>query len=270
MNLAFLARATALVVAGTCITATAEDAAPTSGSTSVEQIVACTQRNIVDLTAVRYVEAQTVDASGKTQRLKLELLWKPGKTRLDHRMNLKVVEPPELAESAFLLVHEQGVELVFFFLPAAKKALFLKGQEQWRPLWGTDFSYGELKQVMGVLETGNARRLGDAAVDGRPVWILETVSSDADAQYDKVVSFIDRENCVMLRSEFHARGTVRKELKADPASVRKSGAGAVALVYTMRDLAQGSSTRLSLSDYIPTQVPDAMFQPDSFAGQQQQ
>lgn len=253
---------------GLCLAALATSLGAHAAPTTVDDIRACTQKNVVDLASLRNVESTTTNRDGSVQTLRLKLLWKPGAGD-DLRMNLSVVDPEELADSAFLLVQEKGVESAFFYLPAGRKTTQLVGQDQSRPLWGTDFSYGEFKQVQGLLVGGSAQRMGDGSIAGRPTYVLETKTSLADTGYTRIVSHVDQKTCVLLRSEFFGKAadSARKRLDADVNTLTTTADHAMAMSYTMQDLREGSRTRLNLSDYLPAQMTDLMFEPETFAGQ---
>ncbi|HEX4872714.1 MAG TPA: outer membrane lipoprotein-sorting protein [Nevskiaceae bacterium] len=232
---------------------------------TVAEIQSCMRGNLAEKGSLRDISVRATDAGGEAEAFKLKLFWKPNKEG-QGRMTLRLIEPSDLAGSSYLLVESAQGESVYFYVPAAQKVQKVEGEQAQRPLWGTDFSYAEIKQVQGLMLEGATQRGKDAAVGGRPAFVLSTVPADAKAQTRKVVSYIDQESCVLVKAEFlGADGKPRKELSADLKTLTQLDEYWFALDYTMRDLAAGSQTQLSMSElYLLEKVPERVFDPASF------
>ncbi len=231
---------------------------------TVEDIRECMSDNFVDRGSLRDIGLKTTDREGKTSELKMRLFWKPSKEGAA-RLNLRVLEPEDLKGSSYLMVESAAGEELYYYLPASNKVQKLSGGDANRPLWGTDFSYGEIKQVQGLLQTGDTVRKADAAIGERPVFVLETATS-GDSGYQKVVSYIDRASCVLLKSEFVAKnGKPRKILEADVSTLMSVDTYWFVLGYTMKDLKQNTQTQLTLSDiYLLERKGEKLFNPETF------
>lgn len=239
-----------------------DDAAPPKAA--VEDIRACMSNNFVDRGSLRDIGLQTTDREGKISQLKMRLFWKPSKDG-DARLNLRVLEPEDLKGSSYLMVESTAGEALYYYLPASDKVQKLSGGDASRPLWGTDFSYGELKQVQGLLATGVTVRKPDQKLGERPVFVLETATA-GDANYQKVTSYVDRASCVLLKSEFVAKnGKPRKVLEADVSTLTSIDIYWFVLGYTMKDLKQNTQTKLTLSDiYLLERKGEKLFDPENF------
>jgi hypothetical protein len=144
--------------------------------------------------------------------------------------------------------------------------LKVTGNEMTRPLWGTDFSYTEIKQVQGLLLDGTTRRIADGTVEGRPSFVLETATRQDATGYRKVVSYVDQASCTLTKSEFYAKAAKpKKVLEADLSTLTKVDIYWIVLGYKMTNLAEGSHTDLTMGDvYLLEKNSEKMFDPDQF------
>ena len=244
--------------------APAAPAAPAAAK-SVKDIKGCMEANLVKRGALRDLTLGMFDKEGKVREMKVRLYWKPSKSG-GSRVHLRIAEPPAMLGSAYLMVQEGMGEEVYFYLPGADRALRITGQNMSEPLWGTDFSYGEIKQVMGLLVSGDTSRGADAAVGGRNSFVLETQTSAAETGYRKVVSYVDQATCVLLKSEFIASGDKpRKVLEGDIGSLLQADKYWTMLAYKMSDLNRNTHTTLALSDLsIDERLSEKLFSPKEF------
>lgn len=232
---------------------------------TVDDIRACMRDNLVDRGSLRELNVKATDREGQTHDIKMKLFWKPGKDGLA-RMNLRVLEPKDLHGSSYLLLEHPKGEDVFFFLPANHTVLKVTGNEMTRPLWGTDFSYTEIKQVQGLLLDGMTKRIGDANVGDHPAFVLETATRQETTGYKKVVSYVDQASCTLVKSEFFAKGSKpKKVLEADLSTLMKVDTYWLVLGYKMTNTAEGSHTDLTLGDlFLMEKNTEKMFDPDQF------
>jgi hypothetical protein len=258
----FLLGAVALAFLG-AVGAQAADK-PKAAPNTVKDIRACMSDNLVKRGALRDLQLGVYDKEGKVRDLRMRLYWKPSKTG-GSRVQLRIVEPQAMLGSSYLLLQEGPNEEVYFYLPGADRALRITGQNMSEPLWGTDFSYGEIKQVMGLLVGGQTQRVADATIGGRPAYVLETKTS-AEAGYKKVLNSVDKASCVLLKSEFVASGDKpRKVLEGDLSTLLQADKYWTMLGYKMTDLSRGTYTTLSLTDLsIDERLSEKLFSPKEF------
>ena len=231
---------------------------------SVSQINDCAGKNLVNKGALRDLTVVPTDREGKTRTMKMRFFWKPT-PRGEPRVSLRLVEPATIAGSAYLLTVNGNQEDVHFYFPGADRALKITGKNMSEPMWGTDVSYGEIKQVLGLVATSKAERKSDINLAGRRAFVLETNSKE-DAGYNKVLSYIDQDACVLLKTEFFEKGnTPRKTLTADFSTILSADTYWLVLGYTMSDLLEGTKTVLTLSDFsILERLPERLFDPKRF------
>ena len=160
-----------------------------------------------------------------------------------------------------------GRDAIYMYLAALQRVRRVQGQQAAESLWGTDFSYEDVKQVQGILTSGKTEKLADETLADRKVWVLSVTPAEADvSNYMKVVSYVDQQTCVVLQTEFFEReGQPRKRLTADATSLAQLGDRRVVKEYLMQDLRDETQTTLSLSNIEHDQdIPSRLFSRQSF------
>lgn len=231
---------------------------------TVAQINDCAGNNMVNKGALRDLTVVPTDREGKVRTLKMRFFWKPT-PRGEPRVSLRLVEPTTIAGSAYLMTVSGSQEDVHFYFPGADRALKITGKNMSEPMWGTDVSYGEIKQVLGLVSTGKAKRLADTNLAGRDAFVLETSGGDTIG-YARVISYIDQDACVLLKTDFYEKGdSPRKTLTADFSTILSADKYWLVLGYTMSDLREGTKTVLTLSDFsIQERLPERLFDAKRF------
>lgn len=257
--------ALAAVLMASAASAAGPDAKPETTKAGVEPVRSCLSQNLVARGALRDLSLDMFDGEGKVRSLRMKLFWKPAKAGKANRFNLRLTEPLAMAGSSYLLVQSGMSEEVYFNLPGAEKALRITGQNMNDPLWGSDFSYAEIKQVLGLVALGNAIRLTDSKLGDRPTFVLETQGAGADG-YRRVVSHIDQASCVLARSEFYGKAEQpKKTLDADMSTLLQADKYWTVLSYTMSDLQKKTRTQLGLSDIaFDERLDEKLFDPKTF------
>jgi Outer membrane lipoprotein-sorting protein len=237
------------------------------GKMTVEEIGACMRANVVERGSLRDFQAVATDREGKSSALKVKVFWRPSQDDSDERMTLQVIEPEAEAGMAYLIDRAVDSERrMYVYLPALKRVQPVMGGEMTQKLWGTDFTISDLKQVQGLLLDGNARRLGNTAVSGRPAYVIETATDVEQTGYRLVRTYVDVETCTLLKAELFAEDDKpQKVLEADASTLIEITPYWVMLGYRMRDLLNGTHTDVTLSDvYLLEQLPDSLFTPEGF------
>ena len=267
----------ALLITGTAVVASpagkkplpppAEGTPPLNVITAtVEEINVCSRGNLADRGSLRDVTLKSKGRDGKERTLKLKLFWKPAKGTGEGRLNVRVVEPRDLAGASYLLLQKEGSEQLYFYLPAANKVQQVSGDDLNRPLWGTDLSYSDLKQLQGLAAAGITKRMADQVVAGRSSYVLETQLADATPQYATMRSYVDQKSCVPLRSDFLDKsGKAVKQLEADASTLSELEPYWFVTAYTVKDLVRNSQTAVELSDvFLLEQLSEKNFAADTF------
>jgi hypothetical protein len=153
------------------------------------------------------------------------------------------------------------------YLPAVNRVKRIQGNQMSDDLWGTDFSYEDIKQVQGVLVTGKLDRLADEDVGGRKAYQLGVTpqAGQGAAGYEKIVTWIDHQTCLPLKVEFVEAGKLRKRMMLDPAKFTRKGERWVAQQYTITDLLSETRTELRINKIeYERPLADRLFNPQTF------
>ncbi len=229
-----------------------------------EEIRACMARNLPERTTQQTLELESRDRAGAARTLGVRLFWKRSVSG-QPRVLLRVDSPPDLKGAGYVLIERDGAEEMFTYLPSVQKVRRITSKMASSQLWGTDFSYEDVKQLQGIVRHGASERLPDVDLDGRSVRVLAlTPAADAVSAYRRIVWHVDPETCVALRTDFFEAGEApRKVLRSDPASLAKEGDRWLAHELVMSDDRTGTTTRLKvLRVQNDVELSDSLFNPN--------
>jgi len=131
-------------------------------------------------------------------------------------------------------------------------------------LFGTDFSYDDFENWRSFQRTGKAERLPDAVVAERAVYVVSTVPTSQEVSaYEKIVTSVDRETCVVLQVDsFEPGGRLRKVLRADPKKVQQVGEFNIAGALELEDVIDQTHTKVKVDEVkLDVDLPDGRFRP---------
>ncbi len=159
---------------------------------------------------------------------------------------VQLIYPSDLSGSRLLLAERDGLTQMFVALAGRLDLKRLNAPSGSPRLFGTDFSPEDLARLYGMNRPGRSQRLDDGQSEGRPTYVIETRLHEAEAStYALVVSHVDKDTCVVLRTELYERPEqLRKVLTAAPSGVKQIGSVWIAHDLTMRDLLDQTQTRL--------------------------
>jgi outer membrane lipoprotein-sorting protein len=174
---------------------------------------------------------------------------------------LVLVEPPDVQGSAYLMLEKDVGEQMWVYLPEIKRARRIHLSTVAGSLFGTDFSYEDLKYLQRISFQAGAQRLPDVVEDGRKLYVVQVTPPEEGSAYEKVVGFVDQSSCVPLRIEFYQKGGERvKLLNVDPRSVHREGKGWLPRSIAIKDLKNESETKLLVSKVkLDADLPDRIF-----------
>jgi outer membrane lipoprotein-sorting protein len=233
----------------------AEPAAPAD----VGAVEACLRRNLPQRSSVQSVRFQSKDRTGSTRTLAGTAYWKKGEGGLSRSL-IRIDFPPDLRGSAYLLIERADEVDVFVYLPEYQKVRRITSHALSGSLFGTDFSYEDMRRLRHLFEAAAVERQPDAEWAGRSAHVV-VLRPPAESEYGEVRAWIDTETCVPLELELYARnGSLAKELTVDPSSLAKHGEVWAAHALLLRDLQEQTETRVDLGKLeIDADVPDKLF-----------
>jgi hypothetical protein len=234
--------------------AESEDAAA-----DVASVEACLRRNLPQRSSEQSVRFQSKDRTGSTRTLAGTAYWKKWEGDLSRSL-IRIDYPPDLRGSAYLLIERPETVDVFVYLPEYQKVRRITSHALAGSLFGTDFSYEDMRRLRHLFEAAAVKRLPDTEWAGRATYAV-SLSPPAESEYGEVRAWIDRETCVPLELELYARGGgLAKELTVDPSSLAKHGAVWAAHSLLLRDLQEQTETRVELGKLeIDADMPDKLF-----------
>ncbi len=228
-------------------------AAPNAAATerkSVGEILECLQRTRPLTNTVRTIRLVSQDRVGEEHLLRGKVYG--GLSRTGFRTLLLELSDPESVRGLTVLITERTGANHMFVSPAGLPVVRqIRGAPGSSNLFGTDFSYEDLERLYGLDLPSETHKLGssETPMEGRPFWLLETTPDQETSSYERIVSLIDEETCVLVRAEMFESGfTPRKILTSNPDSVTREGSTWVARDIMIRDLRDGTQTRLVIDD----------------------
>ena len=238
----------------------AVDAVPQAGG--MQEVEDCVKRNLPATSSLQTVEMRARDRTGSERTLGGEVKWK----RLadgNSAWLLLLDSPPDVHGSGYLMIEkEEAGEQMWVYLPEIKRARRIHPNTMAGSLFGTDFSYEDMKYLQRISSQTGAQRQPDVAEDGRKLYVVEvTPPPEEGSAYERVVGFVDQSSCVPLRIEFYEKGGDRvKTLSVDPDSVSREGKSWVPRSVAIKDLKNESETKLLVSKVkLDADLPDRLF-----------
>lgn len=226
------------------------------------EVEACVRANAPRKTMEHEARVTTLDKTGADRTLEWKLYWKRDKQGLS-RIFLRVEAPFDLRGASVLLIErDDRADDMWMYLPELEKVRRISSRTISGSLFGTDFSYEDIQRLQVGFNDASGRRLPDAEVENRPVYVVEvTPGPELASRYSRIVSYIDREYCVPLKTEFFEDSDVaRKVMTIDPKKVSREANSWIPREVVLRDLDRETETRLVVAEIeIDGDIPDRRF-----------
>jgi len=233
-----------------------------AGAPTAQSVMDCMRANIPKTLTVKDVQLDASDAAGSTRSLRGKLYA----TREDDKLRavIRIASPADLAGASYLLRERDSGDEMYVYIPALAKVRRISGAAVDGSLWGTDLSFGDIKQLSNAFSGSDPKIGKDEVLGGRPVHVLSVMPTAADgARVTRLLAWVDTRSCVALRVDFYEGQAVRKRLEAS--DLRQDGAYWYASQLQMSDLKQGSKTRLKVLDVrADKSLPGRLFHPATF------
>jgi len=97
--------------------------------------------------------------------------------------------------------------------------------------------------------------------------LVATPTAEAGSAYQKVVTHVDKETCVVQTIEFFSKaGELAKEIRVDPAQVKPEKTHQVPREIVLYDRERGGETKLVVKKIaLDVDLPDALFSQGALA-----
>jgi hypothetical protein len=230
-----------------------------------QKVLDCMRKNIPQSLRVQEFDLTSADRTGGTRTLRGKLFAKREDNLL--RAMVKIKSPPDLSGAAYLVREGKEKDDMYVFVPALNKVRRISGANTDGPLFGTDFSYTDIKQMQNAAEGGDTTLEKPDKIDGRDVTVLRVAPKPGTpSRYSLIRSWIDQKGCVPLKIEFSEGSTVRKRLTAPASAIAQSGAIWYLAEAKMSDLRDNTYTILKITGLASdVKISDRYFNSATFA-----
>jgi len=222
-------------------------------------IEACMKGNLPETTSVQSIELRARDRSHYESVLQADVYLK----RIDDensRLMMYFREPVDIRSARFLVVQKQPQNDMYIYMPGLFKVRRITSKKISSSIMGTDFSYEDFERLQGVLTDLSASQLPDQVLAGRPVHVLES-HPDEQSGYARITSYIDRESCIAIRTDFYENNNVlRKQMTVEPDKLKRQDGIWYPSTLLMKDFRDKTETRLTVTGLtLGTTLPDDLF-----------
>ena len=217
----------------------------------VQEVRDCLKRNLPKKSSVQIVQFTAVDRIGGQREFRAKMLGMKLEDGL-RRAKLCISQPPEMRGSEMLSMEAPGrAPDSFLYTPELGKPKRITGEGVGGSVFGTDFTYEDLQRWQQLNRPESHERLPDAAIDGRPVYVLSTKPTDAStSSYTKVLSYVDKKTCVVIKSEsFEPGDRLRKLLTAKPDEMLEDRGIYAPTEVVMKDLRDQTQTTIVVEEF---------------------
>jgi hypothetical protein len=186
----------------------------------------------------------------------------------DPRGNARTVivfqRPANVAGTRFLTMdNAAGDSDRWIFLPALGKVRRIAASESGGSFMGTDFSYDDISATDREIGLDAHTLLREEALNGINCYVIQSVPKDTGYPYSKTISWIDKQNSLLYKSELYdRRGTLVKLLEMS--EYKEIQGQLTPMQMKISTLAAGSSTIIFMdiikyNDPIPETVFTTQF-----------
>ncbi len=210
--------------------------------TTADEIRECARGNFPEKTSIQFIELKSRDRAGNEKVMDARLHWKQDDE--GHvRLMIRIDGPQDIKGSAYLVIEHKPRDVVYMYLPALVRPRRIVGGGS-NSIWGTDFSHEDLRLLQMSSDTLGSERLADAEVAGRATYVVAQVTEPgSESAYSRIVSYIDKENCVALQTEyFDSSDQLHKRLTVDPTTVAQVNGLWTAHDMEMNDVGEETSS----------------------------
>lgn len=232
---------------------------------ATQAVLDCTASNVPEKSFRQAAKMTVTDAEGASREMRATFAGMRGNKGM--LLNVGIDAPQDVAGTSVLLRRDdEGKENIKIYLPALRRVRNVSGGMESQGIFGTDFSYRDLKDIFGAVRQGHVKLLDVDAEYVDVLYRLEILPEAAHSPYQRIVVDINKAHCVPQKLEFEAAGQgVVKTLVGNLESLHADAGRKMLLDYTMNDLLSGSSTHLAMgAPEIDERISRVAFNPASF------
>ncbi len=209
------------------------------------QVEACVRKNTPKTTSIQKIELRSTDRMGYEKTLVSDIYLKRFPDEMT-RLLAYFREPDDIAGTRLLLIENPPENEIYMYMPALFKIRRISSKRISSSMYGSDFSYEDIERFYGMLSTEQPVQMPDILIKGKSMYALETrPAEDSGSMYESVVSYFDKQDCVLQRVDFFESGKkLRKQLIVDAASITTTGNIKLPHKITMSDVRNKTITQL--------------------------
>jgi hypothetical protein len=238
--------AVAIFLASANLQAATDEAGPDDGG---PEIRACVDRALPELSMKQNLTVHVVGRSGRTRETTRTLHWKRFEDGFSKAL-IRIIAPVNEAGLAVLLLEREGIEPnIFMFTPELQRSRRVAGGAITGSIMGTDISYEDFTHFMKIIKSSQYEYLEDTEFDGHPAYVLETVPEDDRSAYSRIRTYMDKELCLPMKSEFYGiNGSLDKELWIERDAVKPVGNRQIPFRTVMTNHKNGTHSEFSVEE----------------------
>ena len=227
---------------------------------TVAEIEGCMRANRPTASSIQTIVMETRDRVGATRTMRSKIYWQEDDEG-QSQILMRFAEPPDMRGAALLMQERRGDNEMFMYLPELGRVKRVSKHMMSGSLFGTDFTYDQFQWIQGMAENQTSERLPDGEVAGRAAYVLSSVPGGEKPEWEKIVSYIDRETCVLVKAEFFEKGEeLRKVLETDPAKITAEEKLHLPRSLVMRDLRDETQTTVDIEEVeLGADIPRKIF-----------
>jgi hypothetical protein len=177
-----------------------------------------------------------------------------------------MAEPAEVRGLAYLVLEGDSGATVWGYLPKKEKVLQIHASVAARRarIARTAVSYDDLRYLPMNLGGARPEQVRSSVVAGRKVAEVQLSLAPGDEPlYARVVSFIDEDSCVPLKTElYETPDKLLKVVTVDPESITRTGGVRLARSMRVEDLKNEVTTELKIQEIrVGVDLPERTFAP---------
>jgi hypothetical protein len=233
---------------------------------SLEEIQACLASNIPKTSSSLTVTLHSRHRDGGESRHEGSIRWRRSAEGRSETL-ICMAYPPAVRGLAYLILgSDSGVNL-WGYLPEKQRVaqIHARGAARRARIARTAIGYDDLRYLPMNLSRAEPREPRDSQMGERRVAVVDlSLPPGEDPVYERIVSFVDPESCVPLRTEFYdTADRLLKVATADPGSIHREGKIHVAHSLSLEDLKNEVRTELRIEQVqVDLDLPDDIFVPN--------
>ena len=226
------------------------------------EVKACVEKVMPEKSLTQTVILRSYDDSGLIEESVASMYWRRAAESKSSAV-LRLSAPASRKGLAVLMVESDSLEpTMYLYVPDLKRTRRVTGKQLASSMMGTDFSYEEFSHFQKSAADSETKRLDDRDVDGINAYVLETVPGAQDSAYTRILTYIDQDRCVPLKTQFFNGETIAKELLTTLDKVSDVAGRHVPHEVVMHDREKNTRTELIVENVtIDPELNDTIFSP---------